>query len=146
MKFTAIVFSPTGGTQMVVNELVAEWGEPADKVDLTDAMTDFDAITLEKDDVAVIAVPSYGGRVPSLAGERLAKIHGNQARCVLVCVYGNRAFEDTLIELNDIAERSGFMVSAAVSAIAEHSIMHQYASGRPDRQDKEELHNISKKF
>ena len=60
MKFTAIVFSPTGGTQMVVNELVAEWGEPAYKVDLTDAMTDFDAITLEKDDVAVIAVPSYG--------------------------------------------------------------------------------------
>lgn len=146
MKFTAIVFSPTGGTQMVVNELVAEWGEPADKVDLTDAMTDFDAITLEKDDVAVIAVPSYGGRVPSLAGERLAKIHGNQARCVLVCVYGNRAFEDTLIELNDIAERSGFKVSATVSAIAEHSIMHQYASGRPDRQDKEELHNISKKI
>mgnify|MGYP001031357680 CR=1 FL=1 len=29
MKFTAIVFSPTGGTQTVVNELVAEWGEPA---------------------------------------------------------------------------------------------------------------------
>ncbi|HAP20995.1 MAG TPA: 4Fe-4S ferredoxin, partial [Lachnospiraceae bacterium] len=67
MKFTTIVFSPTGGTQRVVDELVAEWGEPADKVDLTDAMIDFDAITLEKDDVAVIAVPSYGGRVPSLA-------------------------------------------------------------------------------
>lgn len=81
---------------------------------------------------------------PALAGERIAQIHGNQARCVLVCVYGNRAFEDTLIELNDIAKHSGFKVIAAVSAIAEHSIMHQYASGRPDRQDKEELHNISK--
>lgn len=144
MKFTEIVFSPTGGTQKVVSELTAEWGEPAAKVDLTDALTDFDAITLEKDAVAVIAVPSYGGRVPALAGERIAQIHGNQARCVLVCVYGNRAFEDTLIELNDIAKHSGFKVIAAVSAIAEHSIMHQYASGRPDRQDKEELHNISK--
>lgn len=64
MKFTEIVFSPTGGTQKVVSELTAEWGEPAAKVDLTDALTDFDAITLEKDAVAVIAVPSYGGRVP----------------------------------------------------------------------------------
>lgn len=116
MKFTEIVFSPTGGTQKVVSELTAEWGEPAAKVDLTDALTDFDAITLEKDAVAVIAVPSYGGRVPALAGERIAQIHGNQARCVLVCVYGNRAFEDTLIQLNDIAKYSGFKVNQRIIA------------------------------
>lgn len=146
MRFLEMVFSPTGGTQRVVNEITTEWGNPINKIDLTNAMTDYTSITIENDDIALIAVPSYGGRVPTIVAERISKIHGNQARCVIVCVYGNRAFEDTLIELQDVVEESGFKVIAAVSAVAEHSIMHQYAAGRPDQQDKDELHNISKKI
>ena len=77
--------------------------EQAISVDLTDSRTDFDKISLTQDDLAVIAVPSYGGRVPTPAAERLAALHGNGARAVLVCVYGNRAYEDTLVELEDTA-------------------------------------------
>ena len=87
-----------------------------------------------------------GGRVPNLAAQRISKIHGNQAQCVIVCVYGNRAYEDTLLELSNIAEKSGFKVIAAVAAIAEHSIMHQYATGRPDTKDKQELQVYAKKI
>ncbi|MDO4943424.1 MAG: EFR1 family ferrodoxin [Lachnospiraceae bacterium] len=141
-----IVFSPTGGTQRVVDTITAEWENNIRKVDLTNAQTDYAALSLEKGDVAVIAVPSYGGRVPALAAQRIAKIQGNQAQCVIVCVYGNRAYEDTLIELNDIAKQSNFKVVAAISAIAEHSIMHQYATGRPDQQDKEELRHFARKI
>ena len=72
--------------------------------------------------MAVIAVPSYGGRVPGTAAGRLGAIRGNGARAVLVCVYGNRAYEDTLVELQDIAKQAGFRVTAAVAAVAEHSI------------------------
>lgn len=90
--------------------------------------------------------PSYGGRVPDFAAKRIKKIHGFQARCILVCVYDNRAYEDTLVELNDVAEQSGFRVVAAVSAVAEHSIMHQYAAGRPDQQDQQELHSFAGKI
>ena len=61
---------------------------------------------------------------------------GNQARAVLVCVYGNRAYEDTLIELKDVADKAGFVPAAAVATIAEHSIMHKFAAGRPDGQQK----------
>ncbi|MDO5146222.1 MAG: EFR1 family ferrodoxin [Eubacteriales bacterium] len=146
MKIAEITFSPTGGTQKVANIITSELSGTVSKIDLTDWKTDFENIILEKEDVAVIAVPSYGGRVPALAVERIKRLHGNQTKCVLVCVYGNRAYEDTLVELNDIAEDSGFRVIAAISAIAEHSIMHQYATGRPDGKDKAELCGFAKQI
>ena len=37
-------------------------------------------------------------------------------------------------------------MAAAVGAVAEHSIMHQYAAGRPDRQDKRELQSFGEKI
>ena len=89
--------------------------------------------------MVVIAMPSFGGRAPAVAIERLKKIHGNGANCVLVCVYGNRAYEDTLAEMEDAAKECGFMVVAAISAVAEHSIMPQYATGRPDEADRKQL-------
>ena len=146
MNVTQIIFSPTGGTEKVADIITNEWGMPVSKIDLSDAKTDYPALSLTKEDIAVIAVPSYGGRVPALAAQRISKIHGNQTRCIIVCVYGNRAYEDTLIELKDIAEKSGFRVIAAIAAIAEHSIIHQYAEGRPDSKDRSELQHFAEKI
>ena len=146
MRYAQIVFSPTGGTQKAADAVTEMWGKDMERVDLSDAGRDFSKAAFEEGDVVLIAVPSYGGRVPALAAERLGRIHGGGARCVIVCVYGNRAYEDTLAELQDIAEMCGFCVAAAIAAVAEHSIMHQYAAGRPDRQDMEELHDFGKKI
>ena len=75
-------------------------------------------------------MPSYGGLAPEVAIERFKKISGNGAKCTIVCVYGNRAYEDTLVQMEDVAKECGFDVIAAVAAVAEHSIMHQYAADR----------------
>ena len=48
--------------------------------------------------------------------------------------------------MKDIAEKSGFKVIAAIAAIAEHSIMHQYAEGRPDSEDRSELQHFAEKI
>ncbi|MDE7220214.1 MAG: EFR1 family ferrodoxin [Oscillospiraceae bacterium] len=146
MKITQIVFSPTGGTDKVVEIITKAWGGPVNKIDLSKVEADDSSLSLGKEDIAIIAVPSYGGRVPSLAAQRISNIHGSQTPCVIVCVYGNRAYEDTLIELNDIAEKSGFKVVSAIAAIAEHSIMHQYAAGRPDVKDERELSCFAQKI
>lgn len=146
MSTVEIVFSPTGGTQKVADIIAGRWQMPVSTVDLCDAGADFSSVTVSSDDVALIAVPSYGGRVPALAVERLSKVHGSGARCVLVCVYGNRAYEDTLAELYDAAKGCGFEVVAAVAAVAEHSIMHQYAAGRPDADDKAALEDYAFKI
>ncbi len=146
MKLYDIVFSPTGGTKKVADYLTGALEGDVTTVDLTDSKQDFDDISLTKEDVAVISVPSYGGRVPAVAAERLGVVHGNGARAILVCVYGNRAYEDTLVELEDAAKRVGFQVIAAVSAIAEHSIARQFASGRPDAQDAAQLSDFAKQI
>lgn len=136
MKVYELFFSPTGGTRRAADILASALGEgEVLPFDLTDPKAEPGALALTPEDVAVIAVPSYGGRAPAPAIERLSAVHGGGARAVLVCVYGNRAYEDTLVELLDAAKRAGFAVSAAVAAVAEHSILRQYAAGRPDAQD-----------
>ena len=147
MRAVQIIFSPTGGTQKVADILTEGWKMPMERIDLSDPKADEEGgkAVFQREDVALIAVPSYGGRVPTLASQRLVKIRGGQARCVLVCVYGNRAYEDTLVELEDIAAGCGFQVIGAVAAVAEHSIMHQYATGRPDGADVESLRGFGEK-
>lgn len=143
MNVTQIIFSPTGGTKQVADIITEKWEMPVNTIDLSNAKTDYSKLKLKKDTIALIAVPSFGGRVPALAIQRISQIHSDQTPCVLVCVYGNRAYEDTLVELQDTVEKSGFKVTAAIAAIAEHSIMHQYAAGRPDSKDKIELQNFA---
>lgn len=135
MKLYEICFSPTGGTRKVADMLAGGLADEIRFVDLTDSRADFAGVSLDAEDIAVIAVPSYGGRVPATATERLSALHGNGARAVLACAYGNRAYEDTLVELEDAAKQAGFRVISAVAAIAEHSIARQFAAGRPDSQD-----------
>lgn len=145
MKIYEIYFSPTGGTKKVADILSHALTGEVIPVDLTESKTDFRAV-LTQEDIAVIAVPSYGGRVPAPAARRLATLHGNSARAVLVGVYGNRAYEDTLVELQDISKQAGFRVIAAAAAVAEHSIARQFAAGRPDEQDCRQLSEFAKQI
>lgn len=146
MNYAQVVFSPTGGTMRVAQAVTKGWNKEVTTVDLTDTAQDFSQYVFQPDDLLLIAIPSYGGRVPALAADRIAKIHGNDARCVLVCVYGNRAYEDTLVEMQDIAQACGLRPIAAIAAVAEHSILHQYATGRPDADDLPVLQSYSSKI
>ena len=146
MSVFEMVFSPTGGTEKVSGLVAGPLDGNTVTVDLTDSGQDFRGALMTKDDVAVISVPSYAGRVPTVAVDRLVMVRGNGARAVLVCVYGNRAFEDTLVELEDVAKRVGFRVVAAVAAIAEHSVARQFAAGRPDAQDVAQLAEFAQRI
>lgn len=143
MKYFQLIFSPTGGTKKAADAVTRHWDSDVETIDLSDPEADFAKCIFKAEDVALIALPSYGGRVPAVAIERLRKVRGNSAKCVLVCVYGNRAYEDTLAEMEDAARECGFEVVAAISAVAEHSIMHQYASGRPDAVDLSRLERFA---
>lgn len=131
-----IHFSPTGGTKKVASILANSLDGNYQEIDLCH---DIETMTLTAQDVCLISVPSYGGRVPGVALERMKAITANGAKAVLVCVYGNREWEDTLTELQDTLESCGFVCTAAVVAVAEHSIFRQFAAGRPDADDVAEL-------
>lgn len=136
-------FSPTGGTRQAAHILAEELGTPQE-MDFSLPGKDYGMYRFEPGDVCFVAVPSFGGRVPTAALVNLTKVQAHGAAAVVVAAYGNRAYEDTLVEMQDIAEKQGFRVFAAVAAIAEHSIMHQYAAGRPDTKDTETLRNFSR--
>ena len=146
MNTVEILFSPTGGTEKVADILGGHWSANTVKIDLSDVKTDFSKCIIDKEDQVLIAMPSFGGRAPAVAIRRLKQIAGNGAKCTLVCVYGNRAYEDTLVEMEDAAKESGFRVVAAVAAVAEHSIMPQYAAGRPDTSDKKQLEQFAEQI
>ena len=146
MNYYEITFSPTGGTKKVADFLANGLFKEAESIDLSDVNEDFSKFSLTEEDMTIIAVPSYNGRVPSTAAERIAKIKGNGAKTILVCVYGNRAYEDTLVELQDIAEQAGFKIVSAIAAIAEHSIAHRYAANRPDKDDYDRLKAFAMKI
>lgn len=87
------------------------------------------------DELAVFGAPVYAGRIPRVAAEAMRKIKGNGTPAILVCVYGNREFDDALVELEDIVKANHFTVVAAAAFIAQHSIFPKVAQGRPDRED-----------
>lgn len=139
MKIHQITFSPTGGTRRVC-EYICEG------ISTRPLVTDFcvkegqiRVPDIHEEDLVIIAMPVFAGRVPALAVERLKHIQSNRAKCAVVAVYGNRAYDDALIEMQDVATEMGFRVVAAISAVAEHSIARVYAAGRPDIEDRKKL-------
>ena len=146
MSVYTITFSPTGGTKKAADRLAAAVGPEVQEIDLTARETDYSRFSFGDGDVCVVAVPSYGGRVPAAAISRLAQMNGTGANAVLMAVYGNRAYEDTLSELKDVLVRAGFRCIAAVAAVAEHSVMRQFASGRPNQEDLETLGEFGRRI
>lgn len=146
MSVYSITFSPTGGTEKAAATLAKALGEEPRQVDLTDAALDFQKVAFGPEDVCLVAVPSFAGRVPATATSRLEQIKGGGAAAVLMTVYGNRAYEDTLVELRDILTKAGFRCVAAVSAVAQHSIVGRFGAGRPDQEDCRELEAFGKKI
>lgn len=97
-----------------------------------------DEIVIPTSSLAIIVVPVYGGHVAPLAMERLQYIRGVDTPTVLVVVYGNRAYEKALMELDAFAIPHGFKVIAGATFIGEHSYStdkYPIAVGRPDESD-----------
>ena len=81
-----------------------------------------------------------------LAAEQLKLFHGNGAAAITAAVYGNRAFEDALIECNDILEAQGFWTAASAALLSEHSMWREIASGRPDSQDQLQISHFAEQI
>ncbi len=131
-------FSPTGGTKKVATCLAAALSEGVSPHDLGNSLP----LTAGEAGVALIAAPVYGGRIPALVAEKVRQLSGAGKKLITLVVYGNRAYEDALLELNDCATEAGFTIIASGAFIAEHSVYRAVAAGRPDEQDVTELQDF----
>ncbi len=128
-----ITFSPTGTSKQAGARIARAFGEEIRTVDLC-AGTPQEPL-FRADDVCVFSAPCYSGRVPETAAKRLADLRGDHTPAVVCVAFGNRAFEDALLELADIVSANGFSVIAGCAVVTHHNIMRAYGIGRPDADD-----------
>lgn len=136
-KVHLIYFSPTH-TSAKIAYAIAE-GLEADTFFETDITHEApEHIENIEEELTIIAVPVYGGRVAETAIERLQKFSAHNTPAVPVVVYGNRDYDDALKELCDTVSKLGFIPVAAGAFIGEHSYSREnmpIAAGRPDAAD-----------
>lgn len=99
--------------------------------------------TIPEDTLLVVAVPVYSGRVPAVCAQQIARLKGKGAPAVALAVYGNRDYDDALLELTDILTENGFNVVGAGAFIARHSIFPRVAAGRPDDKDTKRIREFA---
>ncbi len=137
-KIWTVYFSPTGNSKRVARAIATGFaGVPVEDLDLTSPGA-VSGRQFGARDLVVIGVPVYAGRVASLAVTRMAAITGDKTPAVLAVTYGNREFEDALIEMKDLSVNAGFSPVAAGAFVGEHSFSspeQPIASGRPDPLD-----------
>ncbi len=131
---TLAAYSPTW-TGLRAARMICEGLGGAREIDL--AKPEIVEYRFTEDDLVVFAAPVYGGRLPRLAAERLKAVRGGGALAVAVAVYGNRDYDDALLELKDILEEGGFTVVACAAFIGEHTYSAKFGTGRPDDKDAE---------
>lgn len=148
-KVWAVYFSATGTTQKMVERIaggIAEkLGTEYETYDFTLPGARETPLHFEKNDFVVFGTPVYAGRVPNILLKYLDTVEGNGAVAVPVVLYGNRNYDDSLIELRDILEKQGFHAVAAAAFVGEHSFSYVLAEGRPDEKDMLEADSFAEK-
>ena len=110
MGVTAVYFSPTGNTKRSVEAMAAALDPGYKTVDLTLPSDTGVSCQFGPEDLVIIGMPVYAGRIPMVAVPRLSGLKGNGTPCILVATYGNRHYDDALVEMEDIAREHGFAV------------------------------------
>ena len=141
----ALYFSPTGTTKHISSIIAGGLPLPVEKIDLTPASFDYNPGSFGGNDLVIFSVPVYGGRVPAVAIERIKEFSGNRTPALITVVYGNRDYDDALLELSDVVAAQGFIPVAGGAFIAEHSIFHEVAAGRPDAADISAINDFTAK-
>ena len=132
-----VFFSPTH-TSAKIARAVGEGIGMGRRIETDLTLDEGTSPILINDALTVIAVPVYGGRVAPIALQRLKRLKGHNAPVILLTIYGNRDYEDALVELRDTAVELGFTPLSAGAFIGEHSYSRPnmpVAAGRPDADD-----------
>lgn len=149
-KVNLVYFSPTDTTKTVLKGISDGIGVSAvQHFDLTLPAAESGSAETFDNELTIFGIPVYGGRVPVTAIDRLQRFKGQNTPAVVVAVYGNREFEDALLELKNLVEEAGFKPLAGGAFIGEHSFSKTslpIAEGRPDSDDQENATTFGQKI
>ena len=149
-RINVLYFSPTGGTEKIARlaagELAAKLGVEQTFIDFTRPESRQTEYRFQPDDLLVMASPVYAGRLPNkLMPEYKAKIFGNGAPAVPICVFGNRSPDEALRELILLLEGNGFKIAGGAAFAGRHAFSDKVGTGRPDEADLAEIRAFADK-
>lgn len=138
-------FSPTNTTKKVVEKIAEGLGVEMIEENITFIDNNKTSYDNDEDTLVIVGVPVYAGRVPQVILPTLNNIKGT-GLAIPIVVYGNRAYEDALVELEDILKDNGFSILAGGAFIGEHSYSKKVGTNRPDTEDLEIALEFGKKI
>ncbi|MGI6348718.1 MAG: 4Fe-4S binding protein [Eubacteriaceae bacterium] len=140
-KVYAVYFSPTGsskkGVLSMAQELASQMGAVMHEVNLTIPNKIAFPQEFGAEDVVVFGAPVYNGRLYIGSVERFARLKGVQTPCIVSVTYGNRHYDDALLEMYDLVKENGFLPFAAATLVAQHTF-GDIQRGRPNEKDLKE--------
>ena len=144
-KITALYFSPTGSTKNALKTVLDGFSCDKSEIDFTPYENRNNSYSFTSSDLVIIAVPVYGGRIPSAAEQRIKQMHGENTQAILFVSYGNVHFGNSLCELQQLIEINGFITIAAAAVVTEHNVIPDTIGvGRPSANDKNVLLSFSR--
>jgi len=152
-KITLIYFSPTKTTETVLRAITQGLaqsleisGSEITAVNFTPPEIRDTALTpFDDNDIVLLGAPVYAGRLPADAADFFKKLTAANTPAILTVVYGNREYEDALLELKDVASACGFIPVSGAAFIGEHSFASTdipVAMNRPDENDLKQAENF----
>ena len=139
---TSIFFSPSGTTAICANQIANTISANVKTIDLLKNKITEELLFTEND-ILVVAMPVYAGRIPGVCAKMLQHLKGNNTPAIAAAVYGNRHYDDALLELSTLLIQNGFVLAGAATLVAQHSIFPQVANGRPDASDLDKIKNFA---
>ena len=140
-KVTAAYFSPTGNSKKVANCIAETIGKEIENIDITVMASDAE---FTGEDFVILSAPVYAGRIPNVARERFSRFKGNNTPSIIVATYGNREFDDALLEMADMLREQGFVIKGAAGVIGRHTY-GEIQMERPDENDLAECREFGAK-
>lgn len=145
MKVYSFSFSPTGASAKILRGINAGISEALGiDVNYSDVtIKSVDSVSFDPEDIVIVSGPVYGGKIAPIVKQRLKCLNGNGVRCVVVAVYGNRAFENAVCDFASFMSDKGFMICGIAAFVGEHSYSTAetpIAQGRPDIKDIEDAY------
>ena len=139
-KLSKVYFSPSGTTQKIVNEIAKNFNMNRENYDLLS----FNGSKTFNNELVIIGVPVFDGRIPKLASEKLSKMKANNTKAIVVLNYGNIDYGDALLEITELLKSNNFDIVGIATTVSQHSQFSEIASDRPDAKDMERINEFSK--
>ncbi len=136
-RLCVIYYSPTHTSRSVARAVADGMGiARREEIDLT---TDRNTGPLPlRNAICLVAAPVYGGLTAPVALSRLRRLQAENCIAIPLVTYGNRDYEDALVQLRDVLQQQGFTPLCGAAFIGEHSYSRPgmpIAEGRPDETD-----------